>query len=170
MGGPNGCVPLLWGPLCKSSVVTVPSLRISRSCLEMNQVIISPMTWRPSMVLEKILKLALLDRHPPGSAISASRVCEFLKNHYLREEVKPIRNIGFYLRLSLGSTSLNDSLLSMSRGLLKSVAFKENLCSPLTSGIPPELLPSAPGQLLTHSLDTSSSCAPGRNNKDIFYV
>lgn len=74
------------------------------------------------LVLGKYLKLSLPDLHPLGFASSASHDYDFLKIHYLGQEVKLIKKMGFYLtslyRPSLGRTSSKGSLSGMIRGLL----------------------------------------------------
>ena len=49
------------------------------------------------MVLEKNPKQALLDLHVLGSAHTNPHLCDFLENHFLDEEVKPIKKLDDHL-------------------------------------------------------------------------
>lgn len=65
------------------------------------------------MVLEKKLKLALLDLLFLGSASAVPHICEFLKNYFLKQDMK-LKKMGFHLttlhETGLGSISLEASL------------------------------------------------------------
>ncbi|KAM5297242.1 ferritin light chain-like [Glossophaga mutica] len=50
-----------------------------------------------ALALEKTLNQALLDLHALASARSDLHLCDFLKNHFLDEELKLIKKIGNYL-------------------------------------------------------------------------
>ncbi|XP_037696383.1 ferritin light chain-like [Choloepus didactylus] len=50
-----------------------------------------------SLVLEKSLNQAILDLHALGSDNTDPHLCDFLKNHFLDEEVKLIKKIGNHL-------------------------------------------------------------------------
>ncbi|KAL1790240.1 ferritin light chain 1 [Sigmodon hispidus] len=50
-----------------------------------------------ALALEKNLNQALLDLHSLGSARTDPRLCDFLENHFLDEEVKLIKNMGNHL-------------------------------------------------------------------------
>ncbi|KAF5915627.1 hypothetical protein HPG69_015247 [Diceros bicornis minor] len=50
-----------------------------------------------AMVLEKNLNQALLDLHALGSTHPDPHLCDFLENHFLDKEVKPIKKMGNHL-------------------------------------------------------------------------
>ena len=47
-----------------------------------------------TILMEKNLNQALLDLHALGPTLSDPRLCDFLKSHFLDEEVKLIKKMG----------------------------------------------------------------------------